>query len=109
VSTVDEFSELADMAERGMLRPVPGTMLRGEAAARHGRSLLMTATGTTNLQDATKVALGRPRVGSEGPSPVWRVRASARLDAEVRAAALRRGVTISQVVRDAVAAYVQTG
>ena len=105
--SMDEFDELADMAERGVLEPVSGTELRGRAAAQQGRSLLMTVTGTTALGEATRVALGRPRLDAAGPSQVWRVRAGARLDAEARAAADRRGITISQMVRDAVAAYLQ--
>ena len=61
---MNEYDELADLAEQGALTPVPGTMLRGEAAAQHGRDVLMTATDTTTLEDATTVALGRPLLDS---------------------------------------------
>ncbi len=68
----------------------------------------MAATGTTTIREATRVALGRPRLGAaHGPNPVWRVRAPKTLDEQVRALAAVRHVPLSQVVRDAVAAYVQ--
>lgn len=102
-----EYDDLADLAQRGKLDSKPGTTRRGRAAADGGRRALTAATGQATLADATRVALGRPRLGSEGPSPVWRVRASADLDAQVRALAARKHVPLSQVVREAVAAYVR--
>ncbi|MCL2464952.1 MAG: hypothetical protein FWF28_07795 [Micrococcales bacterium] len=61
------------------------------------------------IDPTAQVARGRPRLGGPGASPVWRVRVSARLDAEARAAAELRGLTISQMVRNAVAAYLHAG
>lgn len=106
---MSEYDDLADRAERGELTIRPETVRRGRAAADHGRQALMAATGQSTVEDATRVALGRPRLGSEGPSPVWRVRASVGLDAQVRALAAERHVTMSQVVREAVAAYLASG
>jgi hypothetical protein len=103
-----KYDELADAAERGELTPVPGTALHGAAAAGEGRRVLIAATGTTTIREATRVALGRPRLdAAPGPTPVWRVRAPEALDEQVRALAAQRHVPMSQVVRDAVAAYVQ--
>jgi hypothetical protein len=103
-----KYEELADAAERGELKPVPGTALHGAAAVAEGRRMLMAATGSTNIREATRVALGRPRLdAAHGPTPVWRVRAPETLDEQVRALAAQRHVPLSQVVRDAVAAYVQ--
>lgn len=65
----------------------------------------MDATGHSDPAEITRVALGRPPLGADGPSPVWKVRAPAQLDAQVRAAAAARHVPVSQVVREAVAAY----
>ena len=103
---MSEYDELAARAARGVLVSKPDTARRGAAAAAEGQRALMDATGQRTIEDATRVALGRPRLGSEGVSPVWRVRASAHLDAQVRALAAQKHVPMSQVVREAVAAYV---
>lgn len=96
--------ELADAAERGELRPI-GTPLYGEEARAEARGLLMRATGTVTPEDAARVALGRPRVGEERQETrQWRVRVPAALDDAARAAAARDGLTVSDVVRRAVAA-----
>ncbi len=105
---MSEYDELADRAERGDLASKPGTARRGADAAAAGQRALMAATGQGTLEDATLVALGRPRLGGDGPSIVWRVRAGAHLDAQVRALAAQKHVPVSQVVREAVAAYVDT-
>ncbi|MBW0254418.1 MULTISPECIES: ribbon-helix-helix protein, CopG family [unclassified Cellulomonas] len=102
---MSEYDELADRAQRGEMTSKPGTARRGPSAAEAGRQMLMQATGQNDPDEAVRVALGRPRLGSEGPSPVWKVRASAQLDAQVRAAAAARHVPMSQLVREAVAAY----
>lgn len=104
---MSDYDELADRAQRGELVSKPGTARRGADAAAEGQRALMSATGQRTIEDATRVALGRPRLGSEGPSPVWRVRASEDLDAQVRALAAKKNVPVSQVVREAVAAYVR--
>ena len=104
-----EYDELASRAERGEILSVHGTARRGAAAAAEGQRALRDATEQRTIEGATRVALGRPRLGSEGASPVWRVRASVNLDARVRALAAQKKVPLSQVVRDAVAAYVDAG
>lgn len=38
----------------------PVKILRGEAAAQHGREMLMRITGTDNVEDAVRVALNQP-------------------------------------------------
>ncbi len=96
--------ELADAAERGELTPIPGRELRGREAAEAARAILMSATGTTNAEDAARVALGRPRVGEVRPETRhWRLRVPAHLDDAARAVAEREGVTVSDVVRRAAA------
>ena len=54
------FERDADRAEAGQLAPVDGTALHGEDAARLGRDLLMTATGADTIDEAIRIALGRP-------------------------------------------------
>lgn len=68
----------------------------------------MAATGTDSVTDARRVALVRRRLGARGPSPVWRVRATSGMDEQVRVLVDRRGLTISEVVREAVTAYLRT-
>lgn len=100
-----EAAVLAAAAERGELRPAGGARY-GEEARAEVRSLLMAATGTTTPEDAARVALGRPRVGQERPETrQWRVRVPAPLDDAVRTIADREGLTVSDVVRRAVAAH----
>lgn len=104
-----EAAALADAAERGELRPA-GQPRDGEQARADARALLMAATGTTTQEDAARVALGRPRVGEERPETRhWRLRVPAALDDAARAAAEREGVTVSDVVRRAVAAQLTPG
>lgn len=107
---MNELDELALQAERGELPVLPGTELRGDAAAAAGRQMLLDATGASGLEAATRIALGRPRLSSErrGPSPVWKIRATEKLDAEVTQIAGRRGVTKSLVIREAVEEYLQS-
>lgn len=104
---MNEYDELADRAEQGLLAGKPETRRRGPAAAERGQDALLRATGASSVDEATQVALGRPRLGTRGPSPVWRVRATEQLDEQVRALAAERHVPVSQVVREAVAAYVR--
>lgn len=61
---------------------------------------------------ATRVALGRPRVGEKRETRLWRVRATTQLDTNrsitlVTDLAERQGRTRSEVIRDAVAEYAQ--
>lgn len=101
------YDELALRAENGELAP-KGKALRGSAAAESGRKLLMDATGADTVEAAVSLALGRPRLdAAAAPAAVtWKVRTTASLDREVREAAKARGVTVSQLVREAVASYV---
>jgi hypothetical protein len=105
----NDYEDLAAQAETGTLRTIPGTTRTGTDAAAAGRAALLEATGTDTLEDATRVALGRPRVG-EGRSTtvVWKVRASEQLDAMATDLAREQGMNLSVLVRDAVAEYVRT-
>lgn len=101
-----DYNELARRAERGEL-PTRGKALRGPDAAASAQQLLMEATGVGSLESAVTIARGRPRLEASAPSAVtWKVRTTATLDSAVREAAKARGVSVSQLVRDAVASYV---
>ncbi|WP_309619706.1 ribbon-helix-helix protein, CopG family [Salinibacterium sp.] len=104
---MNDYDELARRAERGELPAIPDTVLVGAAAAASGRQMLLDATGANNIVEATQIALGRPRLSDagHGPSPVWKVRATENLDAEVTQIAGQRGVTKSRVIREAVEEY----
>lgn len=103
----DTYRELADRAEHGELRVKPGTIRRGPAATEETRLLLMEATETDTLEDMTRVALGRPKVGAaRGASPVVRARVPQALKDRVLEVAEREHVNESDVVRAALAAYV---
>ena len=56
-----DWNALAEQANVGQLAPVKGTVLRGEEAARGGRTALLTATGTNSIEEARHIALGGPR------------------------------------------------
>ena len=105
-----QYAELADMAERGELRPV-GRAKRGPEAAAEGQRLLMEATGASSVEETFRLSLGRPPVAEagRGPSPTWRLRTSPELDEAVRRVAQERGVPVALVIREAVAQYVGTG
>lgn len=104
-----DYDELAKRAERGELSVISGTALAGAAAAAAGRQVLLDATGASNLDEATQIALGRPRLSAagRGPSPVWKIRATENLDAEVTQIAGQRGITKSRVIREAVEEYLR--
>jgi hypothetical protein len=51
------YEDLVRQIENGELRPIPGTALHGEAAAQHGREILMWATGAATPEEAMKIAL----------------------------------------------------
>jgi predicted HicB family RNase H-like nuclease len=104
---MNNYDDLAARAEAGQLVLRPGTTLRGKAAAEAGQRALMEATGADTITAATAIALGRPRLTAAAPSGVtWKVRTTPDLDREARSAAAAQGVSISQLVRDAVAAHV---
>lgn len=102
-------ADLAARAARGELRVVPGTEQRGTEAADFGRQLLMGATGANTWQEAATLALGRPTLaeGRRGPSPVWRLRTTPELDQLVRTVAHDRGISVSTLIREAVAEHVR--
>lgn len=103
-----DYNDLADRAERGLLAPVPGTALHGAAAADAARDALLVATGAESLEDAVTIARGRPRLDADEPAgPMWKVRATKPLDQKVSQLAKRRGVSKSQILREAAAAYVE--
>ena len=103
-----DYDALADAAERGELTPIPGTELHGEAAAAEVRRMLLETTGTTDLDELTRMAMGRPAVGtSSGASPVVRARVPQALKDRVNALARRQHRKESDIVREALAAYVQ--
>ena len=106
---MNDYDELAGRAERGELPVIAGTVLAGAAAAAAGQQMLLEATGASNVDEATRIALGRPRVSAagHGPSPVWKVRATENLDAEVTQIAGQRGITKSRVIREAVEEYLR--
>lgn len=59
-------------AERGEVAVKPGTVRTGDAGAHEEmQRLLMDATGTTTVEEAAKLAVGRPRIGAKtGASPL---------------------------------------
>jgi hypothetical protein len=104
-----DWEALGAKAEAGRLAPVKGSALRGEDAARSGREALLTATGVDSIEAAKHIALGRPRLSTEGDESVtWKVRASTKLDNIVDEIAKREGRTRSALIRDAVAEYART-
>lgn len=100
---------LAARAERGELAVKPGTVRRGDAAAHDEmKRLLLEATGASTVQEATRIAVGRPRLGAKaGQSPVVRARVPQALKEGVAALAEREHRAESDIVREAVAAYVE--
>ncbi len=101
------YDDLAARAERGELAPIPGTDLHGSAAADAGRAMLMDATGTDTLDDAMAGALGRPRLEAGPAGPMWKVRSTKNLDQQINQLAIRRGVSKSEIIRQAAAAYIR--
>lgn len=70
--------------------------------------MLREATGTTDLDDLTRLAMGRPAVGaSSSASPVVRARVPQALKDRVDALAQREHRKESDIVREALATYVQ--
>ena len=104
-----DWDKLSEAAEAGELQPIAGTTRRGEDAAASGRALLLAATGTDTIEDATRIALGRPRLDEDrAESVMWRVRATGRLDNIVAELADREGISRSALIREAVAEYART-
>lgn len=107
--TTEKYDKLAARAERGDLAVKPGTVRRGEPARAAARSALMEATGAATPQEAVRLSVGRPSVGStkRGPSPVVRARVPQDLKDRVHALAQREQRDESDIVREAVAAYLE--
>ncbi|KQQ18684.1 hypothetical protein ASF48_17330 [Rathayibacter sp. Leaf299] len=104
---MDNYDDLAARAERSELAPLPGTQLRGDDAAADARAALLAATGADTLDEAVTIARGRPRLDAEDEAgPIWKVRSTKPLDQAVRQLAQRRGVSRSQILREAAASYV---
>lgn len=103
-----EYAELAARAERGELQPI-GETVHGEGAAAAGRAMMLEATGASSIEEATHIALGRPRLGERDSreTATWKVRTPAALNEGVRAAAQRRGVTVSEYIRIAAAHQIE--
>jgi len=102
------YEELSLRAERGELKVKPGTIRRGSQAALEAQQLLMEAAGVTNVAELTSIARGRPSAGTaNGPSPVVRARVPQALKDRVIAIAEREHRKESDIVRDALAAYVE--
>jgi hypothetical protein len=104
-----DYNDLAARAEAGQLAVKPGTVRRGSAAAESAQRALIEATGADTLDAALSIARGRPRLDAPAPEGVtWKVRTTADFDREVRQFAEAQGVSMSKLVRDAVAGYVRT-
>lgn len=102
------YEDLAARAERGELAVKTGTVRRGDEARAHAREALMEATGTATLDDAIRLAVGRPPVGApRGASPVVRTRVPQAIKDRLTLIAAREHRTESAIVREAVAAYVR--
>lgn len=102
------YDDLAARAERGDLTVKPGTVRRGAEAAAEAQRSLIEATGATSADELTRIVLGRPSIGAKaGASPVVRARVPQALKDRVVELAEREHRNESDVVRDALAAYVE--
>lgn len=64
-----DYDELARRPEHGKLPVEPGTTRCGPEAV---KAALMGVTGATTVEEATRIAVGRPALGHEG-KPLWSV------------------------------------
>ena len=97
--------ELAAWAQRGEFS-LGSEVPRAEAQAR-SRALLEAAGVDVDALNE-RVTRGRPTLAetsASGESPIWRVRASQRLDHQLRQQAKTEGRTLSEVLRDAATEY----
>lgn len=100
--------DLAARAEQGKLKVKPGTVRHGEASRDETKSQLIDATGASTLEEAMEMAIGRPPAGTEaGASPVLRARVPQALKDSVRAIAANEDRRESDIVREAIVAYVR--
>ena len=101
-----DYQALLARIESGDVRSVPGSLRRGEEAAQAGRALLMEATQTDTIDDAITVALGRPRKTAV-PTTVIKAAMPEPMVVRVRTLARRQKVSTAQVVRTAMAEYLE--
>lgn len=102
------YDQLAERAQRGDLTIKPGTERHGAEAAGEAQRLLKEATGATSADDLARIVLGRPSTGATGgASPVVRARVPQALKDRVAAIAAREDRNESEVMREALADYVQ--
>lgn len=104
----EDYDELAHRAEAGKLPMKPGTVRRGPEAAEAARAALLETTDTTTLEDATRITVGRPSLGHEGRSPVVRARVPQTLKNRVQQLAAAQHRKESDILRDALTAYLHT-
>lgn len=98
---------LADKAERGELTVKKGTVRRGPESRAAAQRLLMEATETSTVDEAVHVAVGRPSLGTAGgQSPIVRARVPQKLKDSVQTLAAREHRAESDIVREALAAYI---
>ena len=70
--------------------------------------MLMEASGATDMEELTRLVMGRPPVGTaSGASPIVRARVPQALKDRLDALAQREHRKESDIVREALAAYVQ--
>lgn len=103
-----DYDELADRAEHGGLTVKPGTIRRGPEAAEAARVALTETTGATTVEEATRIAVGRPALGNEGKSPVVRARVPQALKDRLHQIAVEQHRKESEIVREALLAYVRS-
>lgn len=60
-----DWNALAHRAEAGQLKSLDGTAQHGEEAALSGRTALLAATGADTMEEAKRMALGRPRLSAD--------------------------------------------
>lgn len=106
----EDYEQLARAAEAGQLPATPDTVTRGPAAAEAARTALLEATGTTSIDDATRIAIGRPSLDRQGQgrSPVVRARVPQALKDQVQQLAEAQHRKESDILRDALETYLHT-
>lgn len=104
----DKYDALAARAERGELTVKPGSVRRGDASRAEAQRALLEATGAESVQEAMELTAGRPKVGSEeGASPIVRARVPKELKTRVSELAKKENRNESEIVREALAAYME--
>jgi len=101
MANAKDYQTAADWAEHAMtLKPGSTTALRGQDAAKRGREVLAKALG------------GRPSIDPDAKpgqhARVRQVRVSTEVDARIEVLAADRHVKASDIIREALAAYLAT-